>query len=190
VTLAERGARRHTGRMSSPSSLGLVLGAALFALAARPAPAPLPDSTTTILVVRHAEKDTLMLGSDPRLSAAGVVRAQELARVLANAKIDAIYTTPWQRNRLTAMPLTARLDDTLIVVDAIEETVERLRTRHYGQTVLAVGHSNTVPQIVEQLTGERVPAFVENDYDRLYVITLPPGRKGRLLALRYGAGRP
>jgi broad specificity phosphatase PhoE len=164
-----------------------VLGAAL---PPGTAAAAAGDSTTTILLVRHAEKDTLLIGADPPLSAAGIVRARELARVLADAKVSAIYVTPWQRNRRTAQPLADRQGDTLIVVDAIDETVARLRTRHPGQTVLAVGHSNTVPQIVEQLTGEKVPAFGEGDYDRLYVITLTPGRPGRLLALRYGAPRP
>ena len=148
------------------------------------------DSATTVIVVRHAEKDTTMLGSDPRLSAAGVVRAHELAQVLAEVRVSAIYVTPWQRNRQTAQPLATRLGDTLIVVDAIDETVSRLRTRHRGQAVLVVGHSNTVPQIIEQLTGEKIRPFVENDYDRLYVVTLPPSGPGRLLALRYGAHRP
>lgn len=170
--------------------IGLVLGTALFLAAARPVAAALPDSTTTILLVRHAEKDTLMVGADPRLSAAGMLRAQELSRVLKDAKIDAIYVTPWQRNRLTAMPIATRFRDTLIVVDSIDETVDRLCNQHYGQTVLVVGHSNTVPQIVEKLTGEKVAGFSEGEYDRLYVVTLPPNRRGRVLALRYGAGRP
>ena len=172
--------------------LPLLIAAALAALGMGPgtglAAAVIADSTTTILVVRHAEKDTLMLGSDPRLSAAGTLRARELARILGNANVSAIYSTPWQRNRLTALPLATQLGDTLTIVDAIDETVARLR-RHPGETVLVVGHSNTVPQIIEQLTGEKVPAFTEGDYDRLYVVTLAPGRAGRLLALRYGAAK-
>ena len=156
----------------------------------RAAAAAAGDSTTTIILVRHAEKDTVLIGADPPLSAAGIVRARELARVLADSRVSAIYVTPWRRNRQTADPLATRLGDTLTVVDAIDETVACLRSRHPGQTVLAVGHSNTVPQIIEQLTGEKVPAFGEGDFDRLYVITLTPGRPGRVLALRYGAPRP
>src|SRR6266850_4918337 len=92
-------------------------------LEAPAAAASLPDSTTTILLVRHAEKDTKVLGSDPPLNAAGILRAQELARVLADARIDAIYVTPYQRNRQTALPLATRLGDTLTVVEAIDSTV-------------------------------------------------------------------
>ena len=155
-----------------------------------PARAAARDSVTTVILVRHAEKDTVLLGSDPPLSAAGIVRARELARVLGDAGISAIYVTPWQRNRRTAQPLATRLGDSLIVVDAVDETVERLRTRHAGQTVLVVGHSNTVPQIVERLTGEAVPPFTEGEYDRLYVVTLVPGHPARVVRLRYGSGKP
>lgn len=152
--------------------------------------ATLPDSTTTILLVRHAEKDTMMVGADPPLSAAGILRAHELARVLGDVRIAAIYVTPYQRNRQTALPLATRLGDTLTVVNAIDSTVTCLRTRHYGQTVLAVGHSNTVPQIVEALSGEKVPPFREGEFDRLYVLTLAPGRPAKVLAMHYGAAPP
>ena len=178
----------------------LLMLALLFALlapgpwahvaAAPTATAEPTDSTTTVILVRHAEKDTVLLGSDPPLSAAGIVRARELARVLGQVKISAIYVTPWQRTRQTAQPLATRLGDTLTVVDAIDETVERLRTRHHGQIVLVVGHSNTVPQIIERLTGQPVPPYTEGEYDPLYVVTLVPGRRARVVRLHYGAGRP
>lgn len=149
--------------------------------------ASLADSTTTIFLVRHAEKDTLVVGADPPLSAKGVLRAQELARVLGDIHLAAIYVTPYQRNRQTAQPLATRLGDTLTVVNSIDSTVTCLRTKHYGQVVLAVGHSNTVPQIVEQLSGQKVAPFTEGDWDRLYVITLTPRRPASVLLLRYGA---
>jgi len=165
-------------------ALATLAACALAVPAANAAPS---DSTTTVILVRHAEKDTLVIGADPPLNTAGMVRSQELARVLRNAGVSAFYSTPWRRNKQTAQPLASRQGDTLIVVDAIDETVRRLRTRHPGETVLVVGHSNTVPQIVEALCGEKIPPFTEGDYDRLYVITLAPGRPPSLLRLHYGA---
>jgi hypothetical protein len=53
--------------------------------------------------------------------------------------------------------------------------------------VLAVGHSNTVPQIIEQLSGQKIAPFTEGDWDRLYVITLMPRRPASVVLLRYGA---
>jgi len=72
-------------------------------------------------------------------------------------------------------------------MSAIDSTVMCLRTRHHGQTVLAVGHSNTVPQIVEALSGEKVPPFRE---DRLSLLTLAPRRPAKVLAMHYGGAPP
>ena len=185
----------HTGGMRTTYwgalTTGLLVAAvALAPIATTAAAAAATDSVTTVILVRHAEKDTLLLGSDPPLSAAGIVRARELARMLGDAGISAIYVTLWKRSRQTAQPLATRLGDSLTVVDAVDETVERLRTRHAGQKVLVVGHSNTVPQIVERLSGESVPGFTEGEYDRLYVVTLIPGRQARVVRLHYGAGKP
>jgi len=77
------------------------------------------DSTTTIFLVRHAEKDTVVVGADPPLSAKGILRAQELARVLGDVPLSAIYVTPYQRNRQTAQPLATHLGDTLTVITSI-----------------------------------------------------------------------
>src|SRR5256885_3858318 len=100
-----------------------LIASATAAPLARAAAATTADSTTTILLVRHAEKDTLMVGSDPPLSALGLLRAQELARVLGDTPIAAIYVTPYQRNRQTAQPLATRLGETLTVVNAVDSTV-------------------------------------------------------------------
>lgn len=172
-----------------------------FLLAAGPAAAAARDSTaigdgsatvdsttTTIVLVRHAEKSTTMIGDVP-LSAVGFLRAKELAHVLGDTPLDAIYVTPYLRNRETAEPLAKKHGDSLHVVDAIDETVRRLRTRYPGKTVCVVGHSNTLPQIIELLTGRKVEPFLEGEYDRLYVVTLAPGRPATLLRLNYGAAR-
>jgi broad specificity phosphatase PhoE len=174
------------------------LAAALMMVLAAPAAGATPadtsaardtTSTTTIVLVRHAEKSTTAIGDVP-LSTAGKLRARELARLLADTDLDAIYVTPYLRNRQTGEPLAALKGDSLTVVDPVDETVRRLRSRHAGRTVCVIGHSNTLPQIIEQLTGQRIPPFTEGDYDRLYVVTIAPGRPATLLRLSYGATQP
>lgn len=149
------------------------------------APAPRDSSIATFLLVRHAEKDTLVAGNDPPLRAEGLVRAQELVHIAGAAGVSTIYVTHWTRNRQTAGPIAAALGESLTVVDPVDETLRRLKARHFGETVLVVGHSNTVPQIVAGLTGRTLVSPVR--YDGLWVITL--GRDGRttLASLRYGA---
>jgi broad specificity phosphatase PhoE len=149
---------------------------------------PAPDTAiTTVFLVRHAEKDTTLLGHDVPLSAAGMLRARELRHLLGDERLDAIYVTPYLRNRQTAQPLADRLGDSLSVVDSPQETVRRIRELHRGHRVLVVGHSNTLPAIFEELTGTAMPAFRESEWDRFYVVTLVPGRAAQVVALRYGA---
>src|SRR5439155_23503824 len=67
--------------------------------------------STTIIVVRHAEKES---GSaDPPLSAAGQARAELLARMFGDVNapghIEAIYVSPTVRTQMTAAPVAARL---------------------------------------------------------------------------------
>jgi len=146
-----------------------------------------PDTfATTVILVRHADKDTNFVGADPPLSAAGMLRAQELARVLGDVPFSTIYVTPWARNRQTAEPLARRLGDTLTVVDAIGETVRSIG-RHPGEAVLVVGHSNTLPQILAALTQRSELDTLRVGYDDLFVLTLGPGRASRLVRLHYGA---
>jgi hypothetical protein len=69
----------------------------------------------------------------------------------------------------------------------LEALVARIRAAPHGATILVVGHSDTVPQTIELLSGQRLPEGEAAAYDRLYVLTLGPGRAWRLLRLRYGA---
>lgn len=147
-----------------------------------------PDSSVaTIILVRHAERDTMLIGPDHPLRAVGVLRAQDLVHTLGASGISTIYVTTWLRNRQTAMPLATFLGETLTVVHEVDETVRRLRTRHFGETVLVVGHSDTVPQIIAALTGRPFPPPGRVPYDAMWVVTLPRQGHGSLLRLRYGA---
>ena len=70
------------------------------------------QATTTIIFVRHAEKE-ISNYDDPELTAEGKMRVFELTRQLKDADvvagIDAIYSTPSKRNIQTAEPLANAL---------------------------------------------------------------------------------
>jgi broad specificity phosphatase PhoE len=157
-------------------------------IAATPNSLVAPDSaSTTVIMVRHAEKDTTLVGADPPLSAKGILRAQALRHVLKDAGVAAIYVTPYLRNRQTAQPLATALGESLTVVYPVEETVQRLRTRHRGQSVLVVGHSDTVPQIVASLARRPFPTPGHVPYDGMWVVTIAEDGGASLLRLRYGS---
>lgn len=144
---------------------------------------------TTILLVRHADRQ----GSADALNPAGTARAQELARVLEKSGISAIYTSEAIRTQQTAAPTASLLSITPVPVPAtgVADLVSTIHSSNSGQSVLVVGHSNTVPQIIAEFGGPTV-IIGENEFDNLYVLNLCRCRwhTVKLTNLQYGAASP
>ncbi len=148
--------------------------------------------STTVIVVRHAEKDVSAGIVDPPLSAAGEARAALLARMFGDAKavghVDAIYVSSALRNRLTAAPLAARLGigETVAPVDDPRGLARRALREHAGGRVLIVGHIDTVPQIVRALSDNpNIPDIGDQEYGTMYIVTVPRIGHANLLRLSY-----
>lgn len=143
---------------------------------------------TTVILVRHGEKAGP--SGDVPLSEAGVARAHELARVLGSVKLDAIYTTPYERTRKTAAPLGTKTGLTPVEITAGQtyaaEMAKLIRDKHAGGTVVVVGHSNTTRDVILALGGN-IPEIADSSYDDLFIVTLVDGTAARVLPLRYGA---
>lgn len=161
--------------------LGAVVAFAYFATFKRP--------VTTVILVRHAEKNIEPNNPDPELSPAGQARAAELARVLGSTPIDAIYATNFKRTQQTVKPLADKLGLVPSVIDAKSTTdlVNRIVSANRGQTVLVSGHSNTVPGIVKALGGGSWPDIPDNEYDNMFVVTIYQFGKAKVVKLRYGS---
>jgi broad specificity phosphatase PhoE len=146
---------------------------------------------TTVLVVRHAEKAS-PTAKDPHLSAAGKVRAKDLAHAAGAAGVTAIYATNFQRTQETVAPLAALLHLTPVVknADQTEELVEEIKHTRRGETVVVCGHSDTVPDIVKRLSGVVVDPIPDTRFDGLYVVTLNQDETGRATRVRYGKPTP
>lgn len=170
--------------------IGLTI--AFMAVAACTAAAQAARSTTVILV-RHAEK-AAEPADDPPLTAAGEARAQELWTAIKNAGVSAVITTQFARTRRTAQPTASAVHITPEVVTAGAAThaqdVANAVRKHAGQTVLVVGHSNTIPAIIEALGAERPPAICDPEYDNLFVVTIAPDGKVGLVRAKFGARSP
>ncbi|MEP6494714.1 MAG: phosphoglycerate mutase family protein [bacterium] len=162
--------------------------AAMSAVDAQTAAAPI-----TAIFVRHAEKAATP-ADDPPLTAAGEMRARELVDVVRDAHVTAIITTQFARTRGTAQPSAAALGITPEAMPAsspahVQDVAAAIRT-HAGQTVLVVGHSNTVPAIIEALGGTRPLSICDLVYDNLYVVTIPPTGAVGVVHSKYGAASP
>jgi broad specificity phosphatase PhoE len=148
-----------------------------------------PNPVTTVILVRHAEKASQ--ADDSPLTAAGTERANELARVLAGVKVDAIYTTQFRRVQDTAIPIATALGITPIVRNTgatyAADLAKHIRDTHAGQTVLVVGHSNTTIAVMKALGATEVTPMPESEYDNLFVLTDVDGAAPKVVALRFGA---
>ena len=148
--------------------------------------------TTTIYVVRHAEKDLTPNLPDPLLTPAGQQRALALRDSLRRRRpLDAIFSTATTRTRATAEPLAQALGLTIQPYDArqLPALVARIRRDYAGQKVLVVGHSNTILETVQALGAARpVPTIGDDEYDYLLEVKVPKDstRVPTAVARRYG----
>ncbi len=145
----------------------------------------------TVVVVRHAEKGDD--SADPDLSEGGQARARALAEVVAGLNLDRVIVSPLRRTAQTAEPaaLAAGVRVEAVALDTgvrahVGLIAARARETRPDDTVLIVGHSNTVPLIARELGAEGVADMDECEYDRLIVLTLTDaGTETRMD--RYGA---
>ncbi|MEM9689746.1 MAG: phosphoglycerate mutase family protein [Pseudomonadota bacterium] len=150
------------------------------------------QATTTLIFVRHADKAVLP-ADDPALSPAGLQRAAELARQLVDADvvagIDAVYATPYRRAQETAQPVADALGLPITAYDAAdtEQVLDDILDRHKGKIVLVVGHSDTIPNLIANLgASKNVPPIADNEYDNIYLISIPWFGKTKTIRMRYG----
>jgi broad specificity phosphatase PhoE len=139
---------------------------------------------TTVLIVRHAEKSA-PTGNIP-LSEAGFERAQTLARVVSDTGISAIYTSKLLRTIQTAGPTARLLGLVPQPINEVEALAKNILDDHAGQTVLVVHHSDTIPELIVALGASTKPIIKDDEFDKLFVVTIYPPYQAKVLILRYG----
>jgi broad specificity phosphatase PhoE len=150
------------------------------------------SSTMTFIVLRHAEKADN--SKDTNLSTDGLSRAEELSKTLRPVDVNAIYSTPYNRTKQTVKPLATEKGITITEYPAnkpYEELVNELIAAYHGRTVVIVGHSNTVPEILKVLSQNTFNVSIgENQFDNLFVVTLADGQKPQVVTMKYGRSTP
>ena len=143
-------------------------------------------TTTTVILVRHAEKTTEP-GKDPGLTAEGHARAAALTEMLAKGGVDKLYASEYRRTQLTLKPLAEELDLEITIIGASEpdRLVADIFSSQRGNTVVIAGHSNTLPELVRLLSGLEAEPIDESDYRGIYILSLPRFGEQQLTRLRY-----
>jgi 2,3-bisphosphoglycerate-dependent phosphoglycerate mutase len=155
-------------------------------------PALISDTTTTCIVLRHAEKETT--GTDPNLNSDGVLRAEELKRILGGVSISTIYSTPLNRTRQTVQPLATAKGLSISEYPADKpypQLISEILSANRGKTVVIVGHSNTVPGILKELSNNSFSVTInDSQYDNLFIVSLPNKLSPVVTPLKYGKATP
>ncbi len=184
--------------LPGPRQAAWVLLVALLGLAFAVEPLAAAQEARLVFFVRHAEK-AKDDPKDPTLSEAGKHRAKALAKLLSPAGVTHLFSNQYRRTRQTLEPLAEETGIEVQVIPAGDPEAQEkaLRALPPGSVAVVVGHSNTVPALVESIGGamqhvkdtEDGRMFEEDDYHRMFLVILPPGMpavKVQTLELRYG----
>jgi 2,3-bisphosphoglycerate-dependent phosphoglycerate mutase len=145
------------------------------------------SQTSTYILVRHAEKDTsVKTNRDPALSKEGEQRAMNLVEALKDYKIDAVYSTNYVRTKSTVAPIAKKYGQDVQTYNPSEAKAfnEQLLAMK-GKTILIVGHSNTVPGMINLLLKEQKFKDLDDSvYNKIFVVTVN-GDKAEVKVLEY-----
>ena len=142
--------------------------AALFASA----PRALVAQPSLVVLVRHGEKQPAP-ADDPSLSEAGVARARALDAALANAVPTTLVVSTRKRTVETAAVVQQRtgVAPTVVALDAQHVKNVAATVMQASGVVLVVGHSNTIPAIVNALAGTKLPDLCDAQYATMFLVT-------------------
>lgn len=153
---------------------------------------PIPhygDSAHVILYcARHCEKAKDGT-KDPDLTAEGQARAERLGRILSDAKIDRVCTTPYKRTMQTGEAVQRQTGNPPFETyppDAQAVWLESVLAAGGGKQYFVAGHSNTVPQLLNLLVGKiQFQDIADDEFGMLYVAVTAGLGKTEVIECRY-----
>lgn len=145
-------------------------------------------TTTVVVLAGPADKDIGTI-DDPPLSDDGEQRAQRLARMFGEGtgagRLSAVYVSGTRVAQQTAAPVAERLGVHPIVVGNVKDAVARVLHEHEGGTVLLIGTRENVPQLLREFSGRDLTTAKDDEYDTVFVISIPTFGDSNVLRLRY-----
>ena len=141
------------------------------------------QETTTYYLIRHAEKQRVNSDDkDPSLTFDGYKRADKWKEVLSNVKLDAVYSTDFNRTKLTAKPIADANKLPVLLYNPSNMYTESFKYNTKGKNVLIVGHSNTTPSFVNKILGEnKYSQISDTNNSNIYIVTVRDGKASAVL---------
>ncbi len=127
-----------------------------------------PLAPPNIYIMRHL--NTPAGATDPDLTSDGQRNAVLLVNWFKRDRPAVIYVSRTKRAQQTAAPLARSLNITPKIYNPVDTASLVAALSGETRTVLVVGHSNTVPDIIERLGGQRPAPLVHEDFGDIWKI--------------------
>ncbi|HEY0039475.1 MAG TPA: histidine phosphatase family protein [Flavisolibacter sp.] len=125
--------------------------------------------TTTYYISRHAERAGNM-SNDPQLTAEGEKQALDLRDHLRGKSIKGIYSTNFARTKSTARPTSELYNLPVNIYSQANTLIDSLKAVNKNN-ILILGHSNTVDDLVNRLTGTNTMTDLgDTEYGNLFIV--------------------
>ena len=132
------------------------------------------EECSNIYLIRHAEKvRTNKSDRDPDLSNKGFLRAENWKRFFIDKNISRIYSTNYKRTIKTAIPLAENNNLEILIYSSDDIVYETFLKLNEGENTLVIGHSNTIPEFVNNLINEDYYEQIDDlNNSNLYIVSL------------------
>ncbi len=133
------------------------------------------EGWTFFFFVRHAEKQDASANSD--LSVAGYARAERLGVIMENAGLNQVFSTDMLRTKRTAEKVQTHTHTPAVILYPSQDGAETAWLQNQlmvnrGQRLFVVGHSNTIPRMINKLMGPgtTLGELDENNFAGFFVV--------------------
>ena len=132
------------------------------------------NDCSTFYLIRHAEKVRInKTDRDPALNEKGMIRALNWRDFFIDKDISKIYSTNYKRTLETVKPIEVAMDLTAILYSPSSIDYKNFISSNKGEIVLVVGHSNTIPDFVNELINDQVYSQIDDlNNSNLYIVSL------------------
>jgi len=132
------------------------------------------DDCSTFYLIRHAEKvRTNKSDRDPALNEKGIIRALNWKDYFIDKEISKIYSTNYKRTLETVKPLQEAIGLATILYSPSSIDYKDFISSNKGEIVLVVGHSNTIPNFVNELINKEIYTQIDDlNNSNLYIVNL------------------
>lgn len=144
------------------------------------------NKITTVILIRHAEK--VSDGSkNPELTNDGKERAIRFMNLFKNSGVSTIYSTDFKRTVNTVSPIADVLNLKIEMYDPFDKNfTTNILEKHNGETIVVIGHSNTTPQLVNQLIGvDKHSSLSDDEYGKIYIVSATNKGDSKVVELSY-----